>query len=114
MAATIWSTRLPRLLRSIASTGHAGSLLPQRSSPVDAVSSMRRLARKCAGNCTVRTTNTVGRFRLLCICAAIVLLIIITSTFCQTVKIWPDFFWETPHERIETRVDVVVLDAIHQ
>jgi hypothetical protein len=76
------------LLRSIASIGHANSALPLGTSPVDAVSSIRRSAKLSVGNRTGYVTNTVGRFRQLCICAAIVLLIIITLTFCQMVNIW--------------------------
>jgi hypothetical protein len=41
MAATIWSTRLPRLLRSIASTGQPASP-PLKTILVDAVSSIHR------------------------------------------------------------------------
>jgi hypothetical protein len=68
-----------------------------------------------AQNCTVIQTNTVGRFCDLCICVIIVSLSIIASSFCQLVN---NFFavkiLGEPHERIQTRVDVLVLDAIYQ
>jgi hypothetical protein len=83
---------------------------------VDAAASSIRTSLCCtAQNCTVIQANTVGRFCDLCICVIIVSLSIIASSFCQLVN---NFFavkiLGEPHERIQTRVDVLVLDAIYQ
>jgi hypothetical protein len=64
-------------------------------------------------NCTDYATSTVGRFRRLCICAGVVLLTIIASSFCQMVNFWLIPFSGELHERIQARIDVIVLDALY-